>query len=192
MRFIGLGLLSVAVVAGAAVAQETALWKEDVAGWEILVDQSLDDGCFMITEYERGTLLRAQFNPAADTFQFVVGDPNWKSIEENKFYEIEVEFGSAGPWTGDAVGYDFGGINALILHIPFEDDRADLFIEEFMRYTVVDVRYEGSSIARLSLKGTYAAMEEVMACQAAMLDQPAPAQDDPFSGSSSRGSDPFE
>lgn len=174
-----------------ASSQDVVTWNEDVSGWEIRVDRTLGNGCFMLTGYEGGTFLRLQFDPTSESIGFYVANDDWRSIEANKLYDIEVEFGSAGPWTGSAQGIDFDGLRGLHLTVPSEDDRAADFIEEFMRYTGVDIRYQGASIARLSLRGTFAATEEMFRCQAAMFENGLPSERDPFSSSGTGGADPF-
>jgi hypothetical protein len=176
-----------------AGAEEAVTWKDDVAGWYIGVDTSIANGCFMTASYEAGTFLRVQFNPALDNFQFMVGDPKWASIEEGKLYEIEVAFGSRSPWTGEAEGVRLGSLPALLLNVPFDEDRAATFISELQKMQNVAVAYQGTQIANLALSGTHAAMDEVIACQAAMGEagESQPAATDPFAVSPPIDQDPF-
>lgn len=167
---------------------ESVAWKDDVRGWMIRVDPTIGNGCFMLTEYDGGTYLRVQFNPSTDNLDFIIGDGDWRSVEKGKLYELSVQFGNRTPWAGDAEGFWFGdNTPALMMSVPFHDDRAKSFMEEFMRMSDVRVKYEGSEIAHLSLSGTYAAMQEAIACQIAMAEE----EDDPFATGSGKKEDPF-
>lgn len=187
-------LLAAAIVLGSSGSAfpQTITWKEDVAGWFLAVDPSIDDGCFMTTVYEEGTVLRVQFNPSIDLFEFLIGDHDWQSIEAGKFYEIVVQFGSREPWFGEALGIRFGSgdLPTLSFVVGFEGGNAEAFIDEFMRMTYVTVDYQGSEIAALTLRGTHTAMQEVMACQQVMLDRNR--QSDPFATAPTPSDDPFE
>jgi len=189
-RFFGI-FFSTFLMASNAYGEEAAVWNPDVRGWEIRVDQSIGNGCFMFTTYEGGTVLRMQFNPEVGNVQFIIGNQRWRSLEAEKIYPMTVQFGNLEPWSGNGTGFWWGeDLPALVLNVSFENDAADLFIEEFMRMTGVTVAYDDREIAKLSLRGTYAAMQEVMACQSAMLENRSTT--DPFSsGATPSTDDPF-
>jgi hypothetical protein len=181
--------------ASAVPADEAVVWKENVRGWTIKVDRSLSNSCFMYAAFDAGGVLRAQFNVQQSNFQLMIGDEDWRSIEHGKIYPIEVEFGNRGAWTGDAVGFEFseGGWRTLVFSVPLEGDRAFEFIREMQQERFVTVDYENSEIMRLSLSGTFAALEELKVCQVTMLDaQDRNVSNDPFSGGAVSGDDPFQ
>lgn len=182
------GLLAALPVA----AQDVVTWKDDVRGWYLGVDPTIGSGCFMTASYDGNAFLRVQFNPGLGNFQFIVGDQDWSSIEAGKLYDIEVAFGSASPWTGEASGMVLGNLPGLLLDVPFDKDQAATFISEFQQMSRVAVTYQGTEIARLNLSGTYAAMEEVIACQSAISEASGAAASqaaDPFAAP--QGDDPF-
>ena len=194
MRFPTLAVLAALTIPSvhAAMAEESVTWKDDVRGWYLGVDTSIGNGCFMTASYDDGTFLRMQFNPELAQFQFIIGSEHWESIEAGKHYNLSVAFGSRSPWTGEADGMRLGSLPALLLSVPFEDDKAETFIGELQQMPHVVVGYNGNEIASLELSGTYAAMEEVMQCQQAISEaadqQPAKAAD-PFSPAAP--ADPF-
>lgn len=183
-------LISALVSGEVQAADETVLWKEDVRGWTIKVDRTTDNGCFMFASYEGGSILRAQFDMNDGTFDFFIGNSDWRSIEYGKSYDTSLQFGSRKPWKGEAEGYWFGSETpALLFSLSFGDEgSAVTFIEEFMETTSLRVRYEGKQIANLSLKGTYAAMQEMFSCQQAMVDA---VGSDPFAPDGGSRNDPF-
>lgn len=186
-------LLTVGLTMGAYTADgETYTWREDVRGWFIGVDRTIGDGCYMVSIFEGGTRVRAHFHPGNETFAFVVGDPDWRSIEGGKYYPMSVQFGNRSPWTGNGLGWWWDqDLPSIIMEVPFSDaDRVDNFIEEFMRMTSVRVSYQGSVVAHLSLSGTFAAMLSMFECQSEMMSG-TPEGIDPFSSTPRGGPDPF-
>ena len=186
--------LRVCVLAGVLLASgaDSATWKEDVRGWYIGVDESVGNGCYMLAFFDGDTFLRVGFDPRYPSLDFVVGDEDWRSIEEGKVYQIEVQFGRRSPWTGEAVGFVWDdGDRSLIFSILEVDERMFLFIDELMKMQSVSVRYDGKIIASLSLKGTFAATEELMNCQLNMTGGLQGTGEDPFGGSTGSDADPF-
>ncbi len=174
-----------------AQAQESATWEEDVRGWFIGVDTSVGNGCFMVTDYEDGTVLRVGFHPDDGDLNFFVGNEAWQSLEDGKLCPLSVEFGNKGAWNGDAEGVRLGDLPMLRLDVSFEGDDADTFIEEFMRMTVVDIRYQDNELAALKLTGTFAAMQETIDCQTAMFAGE-DVGSDPFGSRVTPDNDPFK
>ena len=191
-RYFVAASISIAASIGGATAQDSVIWSDDVSGWTVAVDRSLNDGCFAFTCFDGGTCLRLQLNAANEQVIFFVMNNNWQSLETGKLYDIEVKFGTLTPWTGRASVHRFSdGLPSLVLNVPFEEDRALNFVDEFMRMTGVQISYSGSVIANLSLRGTYAAMEEVFNCQRTMIEGGRGTRSDPFSSAPQSSDDPF-
>ena len=176
----------------AAATADAITWRDNVRGWYIGVDTSVDSGCYMTTSFEEGTVLRAAINPALETFDFFVGDERWQSIESGKFYQLSVQFDSLEPWSGDSFGFRWNGTPYIGTRFSLNSDEAGNFVDQFMTRTSVSIRYEGRPVANLSLRGTYAAMLETFECQSAMSEGSGSERSDPFSEGTSPGSeDPF-
>jgi hypothetical protein len=192
-----LALLPIFFLPNTAVSEKSVTWKEDVGGWDILVDTSQNNSCFMIAEYEGGTTLRVGFDASNDSVQFVIGNPDWRSIEHGKLYDLSVQFGNRTPWTAEGEGFWWGDSSpSLRMSVAFDKERqfdAGDFLSEYMKMTFVVVKYSGREIARLKLTGTNVAMNEVMACQTALMESDANKSDDPFSSSGTGSTkDPFQ
>jgi len=169
---------------------DSPLWKR-VGSWDVRVDKTLGNGCFAMAEYEGGTTFRIGFNPPNKNGYVIVGHANWKSLEEGKEYPIKLQFGNAVPWTGDATGFKFEKTDPIVF-LMITIIETDLFTE-FMRKTYIKVSYNEKTIAKLNLKGSYAAFEEVAKCQKAMKagGETSPAGKDPFARGASSSLDPF-
>jgi hypothetical protein len=182
-------------LAGApALAEDAITWKEDVRGWYIGVDDSIGRGCFMTAAYNGGTSLRVQFNPSADLLQFMIGNAAWTSVEAGKLYSLDISFGNRSPWTGDGEGQIMGDLHMLVLDVPFTEGRAEAFIAELKQMPNVTVEYAGRTVDKLELSGTFAAMDEVIACQAAMNEGlgTGAGGTDPFAPGGGAVADPFQ
>lgn len=191
-RYFVAASIATAASIGGATAQDVVTWNDDVSGWTVAVDRTLNDGCFALACFDGGTCLRLQLNAANERVIFFAMNDNWQSLETGKLYDIEVKFGTLAPWTGMASVHRFSnGLPSLVLNVPFEEERAFNFIDEFMRMTGVRISYSGSVIANLSLRGTYAAMEEVFNCQRTMIEGGQRPRSDPFSAAPQNSDDPF-
>lgn len=139
--------------------------------------------------YENGTFLRIQIEENGQGLDFIIGDEDWLSLEIGKLYPLEVEFGNKVPWEGDADAL-FIGDTLPAIRLPVGSDNSVDFATELMQMTTVKVRYSGKELAHLSLRGSYAAMLEVLNCQENMNNRNNKNIDDPFSLPSA-GDDPF-
>lgn len=175
------------------LAESSVKWKK-VGGWEIRVDRTLDDGCFLFSIFERGTALRLGFGGSLGGAYLMIGSLAWKSLEIGKSYKLTIRFDEESPWTGDATAVQMGR-DLTALTLPFKNPK---FIHEFARRHGIYVSYQGRKVANLTLRGTYAAVNEMLACQKNMSGERASNQTvaparDPFARPVKRveSNDPF-
>lgn len=131
-----------------------------VAGWDILIDQTLGNGCFIFNVFEDGTVLRLGFNPSKDNAYVMVGNLNWKSIEKGKEYDITFRMGRTQSWKVTATGIYLDEVPLLA---AVTDNFK--FLLDIAKKRSIAVMYQGNRIANLSLKGTFAAISEMVRCQ---------------------------
>ncbi len=184
-------ILTMSVAGPAAGESGSPLWKK-VGAWQVRVDQTVGHGCFAVSLYEEGSLLRIGFDINAKGAYIIVGNGSWKSIELGKEYEIKFQFDDEAPWSGVTRGFAFDREGPRYLMGAIESAE---FFSEFSRKNALSIGYRGREIARLSLMGSRRAIEEMLSCQQAMSDH-APkrhhSKHDPFgSGSQRPVSDPF-
>jgi len=169
-----------------AQAQDTVLWQENIAGWQVNVDRTIGNSCYISAAFESGAVVRFQFNARQQNVQFIIGDLRWASLEAGESYDMQVTFGERDPWSGEAVGYRWSDVlPSLVLSVPAGDEKAAHFIREFAGTSGLRVAYDGREIANLSLKGANAAVAEMIACQRVMAASAGPA--DPFAGPGPKG-----
>lgn len=170
----------------AAEASDTVPWTpSSVQGWDLFVDRTLNNGCFIIAYFEGNTAFRIGFNRKANTAYLIVADDDWKSLEVSKEYEIGIQFDRQVPWEVTAEAIQMGEQIAL-----WAQTQKVEFLDEFVRKHGMTVSYKNRTIASLSLKGTAAAISEMVVCQDAMDGKTS--QNDPFQSSSDSGNDPFQ
>jgi hypothetical protein len=169
MLKIAYGVAGALLVASAAAAQDTVTWKDDVEGWSVAIDRTIDNSCFIISGFENDLFLRFQFNATLQNLQFIVASVRWDSLENGEDYDLEVSFGDLDAWSGLARAHRWNDIlPSLVLSVPVEDQQASNFMQEFTAMGSVRVSYDGSEIAHLALSGASEAVASMIECQATM------------------------
>ncbi|MDF2809883.1 MAG: hypothetical protein K0S56_914 [Microvirga sp.] len=171
--------------------EETIKWK-DVNGWRIAVDTTVGNGCFMSTLFEGGTVLRFGFTKNPNGGYISVGNLNWSSLEEGKTYKISIRMDDEPAWNASATATKIG-IPTLVVKTHEVDFVTELATKHGLRIT-----FNGREVVRLSLKGSYAAVQAIVECQG-KVNEAMTAGDryrkskDPFSdgGSVMNADDPF-
>jgi hypothetical protein len=160
-------------VAPALAANDALRWGKS-GGWDILIDPTLGNGCFIYTVYTGGIGLRLGFSPDDGEAYLMVGSKSWASIEHGKTYSIELRMDRDAPWRASATGVDFDGLPLLMATTDDPD-----FLIDFAKKNSLQVTYRGSVVATLSLRGTYAAISEMLNCQE-QVDRYGVRKSDPF------------
>ncbi len=192
MRLIAaVSILLSSTAAALPASTDSVLWKQ-VRGWSIYSDKTLDNSCYMATVFEEYTLIRIGFTSLDSNYPayVAIGNPNWKSIEEGKDYEIIYQFDNMPSWRADATVWMSAEIP--FLHTGFADVA---FLDELIRKHSLSIFYQNRTVATLSLSGSAAAARELALCQQARArpTAPAPSSKDPFQGTSTspNAKDPF-
>ena len=171
MLKIALGAVFALVTASVATAQETVTWNDDVQGWNVAIDRTINDSCFIISGFSNEQFVRFQFNSTQQNVQLIVADIHWDALENGKNYDIEVAFGDLDAWSGTAKGHRWSNIlPSLVLSVPMADEQASHFMKEMTEKEVVSISYEGAEIANLALTGAQEAVASMLDCQAAMSE----------------------
>ena len=157
----------------AAIAGDTETWAV-VRGWTIGVDTTIGNGCFIYAPFEDGLHFRLGFNPDANNAYVVFGNPSWQSLEAGESYPVKMQMGRKSKWNGNATGSWLDGIPSLVVSSADED-----FIIEIASQTTLKAWFRSNQIANISLKGTMAAIQEMIDCQQAM-NTLSGSGDDPF------------
>ncbi|MFZ5675707.1 MAG: hypothetical protein ACOZAM_22340 [Pseudomonadota bacterium] len=96
-----------------------------------------------------------------------LANPAWTSLEFNKAYELEFDYGRGRVWKGQFSAILIGDRNGLITR-----GLQSRFVADLARAHGLEIRYGGSPIDRLSLAGSSAALSAAAECVANRLPSP--------------------
>ena len=178
--------LAAACLTGPAAA-DTIHWKS-VSGWDISFYPGAE-GCQAFAVFEQDTAFFIGFDSTENqlSLDLTLLDQRWSSLEQDKNYEVSVQFGNESPWTVTMTGLAVDGYPGLHILINAGSDKAALFVEEFQRKTFMEWTYQGNLLGRFTLRGSRKAFDEVIRCQRSYSEAKA-SQSDPFS---TKKNDPF-
>src|SRR5688572_1550338 len=110
------------------------------------------------------------------------GNEVWRSLQVGNQYDLALRFDNTSPWRGRATARRIGSGNMVFLYLSFDRAR---FLVELARRQNMTIFYQGDVVTTLPLRGTNAAVQEMLNCQrvadiARKNERP---QGDPFAGS---------
>lgn len=165
ISLVAIGLFS-ATTSDAFAKNETFVWKK-VDGWQVRIDTTLHNGCFIVAVYRSGTVVRVGLIPPGSERQgqayIMVGNRKWKSIEVGKDYNLIFKFDNLPGWSASARGLKMTRVRALYATTTKVE-----FFNEMKRKHKLAIFYQGKRIALVGLKGSYAAINEMARCQTAV------------------------
>jgi hypothetical protein len=132
-----------------------------VGNWEIWVDRTQGDSCYVMRSYERGAVFRIGFGRDASNGYVILANEKWKSLVVGSKYAIELKFDNNPAWKGNATARKAG--NITYLHMDFGGQG---LLKEFGHSDNASVTYKGQLAANVRLTGSDTAVEELMRCQA--------------------------
>ena len=151
---------SVGLALAATPATSELIYLGDVAGWEVLVDRSLGDGCLIQAEYEDGSLVRIGFDLEQREGYITVVNENWGYLEDGAEYEVNFDLDNE-PYEGIATAIEIGGTPGV--DITF--DNSDFLFHIAKKYTMTVYNTDMERVMAIDLDGTYNALQSAMDCQ---------------------------
>lgn len=179
------------IAAAGGASADSTLWK--TVGWWDISFYSESQGCSALAVYDGGVSFFIGLDASGDeiAMEVLLFDEKWKSIEDDKEYEVKVAFGNETPWTLDMTGRKAENISGLRILIPLSSEQAADFADEFMRETSMEWTYEGVSLGSLALDGSRQAFNEAIACTRSYREAVEQAAD-PFGKVAPGDGDPFQ
>lgn len=170
-------LLALGLPFSSAYAQDSAAWAK-VGNWDVRVDPTLNNSCFMVGGYRSGTILRVGFDNRHNASYFVIGNAAWRSLEVGKRYQLGAQFdgGQIAYWDAQAVSMG----DTIALSVVFNSPSPNEVLAVFGQRLSLRLFYQGTAVANLRLSGTAAAAAETINCN----NQFMATRPDPFSGAS--------
>lgn len=166
-----LTLLS-AAPASSQEAETTHLWDE--RGWNLYIDHTLDDGCFII-KANVAMAFRFQQDPINSRIMVFLSSPRWQSLEEDKTYPLYFQIDSFPAWDVNATASYLGTMPTL----RFEVDDTN-FVDELLKGHTMRFSTNGKPMGDVDLAGSGKAITMLAGC---MTERDK--LKDPFSGQKS-------
>lgn len=165
-------IASFASIGAANPLPEAVLWQT-VGGWDVSYYPAAK-GCqaFALFEDETAFFIGIDDTDGRRSLNVTLVDKDWTQIDDGVEYNVQVKFGPNPTWSLAMDGQIANGYPALSIHIDIQSHEAELFVREFRKESEMTWMIDGSDLARLTLKGSHKAYDEVMACQSA--DRTAP------------------
>lgn len=176
-------------LAAPAQAQDSIPWGSgEVAGWSTLIDTTIDNGCFILADFDGGTTLRLGIDPTVGNDGYLyIANNEWQSIVDGDPYQLTIQMDNSDPWDAPSTGLWLGSTPGLLL--TFSDPN---FIAEFATLNRIEINYGKTGLGAYSLRGTMRAVSAMLDCQEAMDAQRATVSDPFADGAKKSGkADPF-
>jgi hypothetical protein len=134
-----------------------------VGAWDIRIDTSLGNGCFIFATYPSNDVLRVGIDnsKATPTAYMDVGNPNWHSLVVGTPYKISFSFDNDDPFEWQGVAKSIGGDDKL-LYFSFDNGK---FMDALATHATLHVFYRGQLLSAMNLPGSQAALQTLVECQ---------------------------
>ena len=181
-RALAAALLMLAPLPADAAGQSSRKWAI-VGDWEVWVDLTESNSCFVMQMYEHNAVFRIGYrDDTAAGYVFLAND-KWKSLVVGSKYAIEIQFDSKTPWKGNATAKKVNNVTYLYM-----DFAGQGLIKDMAHSDNVLIKYQDQAIASVRLKRADEALDELSRCQARAdrssnspgPKRPAPSSNDPF------------
>lgn len=147
-----------ATLASPAFAQSLEPWGQ-VAGWDVMIDPSLGNGCLIQAEYQDGSVVRIGFDRNQGMGYVTAFNEAWGDIEEGAIYPVLFDLDGQ-EYNGEARGMYLNGVPGA--DIMFSNP--DFLFDIAKKYTMT-LYNENGEVMAIDLGGTYAGLEAAMECQ---------------------------
>lgn len=145
-------------IAGPLAAQTLEPWGE-VAGWDVMIDPTLGDGCLIQAAYQDGSVVRIGFDRNEGGGYVTAFNDNWGEIEEGGIYPVTFDLDDES-YDGEAKGIYLNGVPGA--DIAFSNP--EFLFDLAKRYTMT-LYHDGAEVMAIDLEGSMVGLEAAMECQ---------------------------
>lgn len=172
---------------------DEVVWEE-FNRWTVSVNSDFGYGCTIGSKAQDPTLY-VGFDNSDGTAFVAFGNEKWRSIEEGKKYELEMDFDGNEFWGDTFIGMKNSTDTGIL--VLWGEATTGSTIHDWLRdlamHHQLNIRYGDRSVGSISLRGTADAIRSLLECRQATTEllQPEPDSADPFSDSPPSNDDPF-
>lgn len=153
--------------------QDSEHWST-VGFWSIMIDTSLQNGCYLLASFDNDTVFRVGMNGKDITkYYFALSNSKWRSLKPGQDHALTFQFDEEGPWDVPARVVTLG--DGPVLMGTFSDVS---FWAEFALAKGLYIRRNGDYVTGINLDGTKLAFDEMLRCQESQLSKVS--LEDPF------------
>lgn len=149
------------LVLSTGVAQAQALIdKGFVAGWNVMVDPAMGNGCLIQTVYQDLSVVRIGYDATNNRGYFVAFNKAWGKIEEGKTYDIRFELDGEN-FDAVATGFELDRVPGV--GVFFKDREFIHAIAQKKSMTIFSQK--GAQVMAIDLAGSAKALDYARKCQ---------------------------
>ena len=130
----------------------------EAGGWSIVRDPSMGNGCYMMSEFEDGSIVQIGHDASEDISFLTLFSADWTGLENEAVYPVTFDLDGQS-WTADGHGVSNADIGGILVQIENED-----FIIDLAEKQTLTMSYEGDEVVSLDLSGTRAAVLATVEC----------------------------
>ena len=156
---IAVAVAAVVAVGAPAQAQEMTEWGF-AAGWHIMIDPGMGNGCLIQTIYDNGSVVRIGLDVTRNEGYVVVFDNNWGQIEDGAEYPVSFDLDGQ-KFDAVARGFHLGKVPGAGIRFSDRD-----FIYAIASKQVMTINGASGQIMAIELGGSAVALEAARMCQA--------------------------
>lgn len=149
------------ISAGGSVSAQDLIDRGYIAGWNIMVDPALGNGCLIQTVFQDYSVVRIGFDAQKDQGYFVVFNEAWGRIKKGQTYDIVFELDGK-KFDAVATGFYLGKVPGA--GVTFTDRNFVFAIAKSQGMTVYNEA--GEQVMAIDLSGSGKAIEAARKCQA--------------------------
>ena len=129
-----------------------------VGAWQIRVDSTMANACYMAAVYHTNEVVRFGYNNLNHSAYMSVADPAWTSLVNGSQYQLglQVDGGQVKPFKAVA-SVEVGSSPAVLMWFSDPEN----FMSAFGLTNQVALFYQGQELTRLNLVGTAGALQDL-------------------------------
>ena len=161
MKLVSAVITATALCIGSSAAFAQGLIdKGFVAGWNVMVDPDMGNGCLIQTVYQDYSVVRIGFDATNNRGYFVVFNKAWRDVKKGKTYDITFDLDGE-KFNATATGFVLNKVPGAGV---FFDDRN--FVHAIAKRKVLTVYGQtGQEVMAIDLKGSGKAIDYARKCQ---------------------------
>lgn len=144
---------------GVAVQAQELQGFDQVAGWDVLVDPTLDNGCLINAEFEDGSDVRIGFDMRGPTGYIHAANDGWGDIVEGQSYPVSFSLDGE-VYQGEGEGLYIDGLPG----VDIEFDSID-FLMDIAQKQTMELSSESGPVMTIDLTGSAVALARAVECQ---------------------------